>query len=69
VHVSLEALPPGTGPGAADRIDDLDQDRLDRTRFDLVVMRLDGVDDVGVLSVPAREVGADERVRPLVLMG
>ena len=42
--------------------------RADGARLDLVVVRLDRVDDVLVLAVAAGDLGADQRVAALVLM-
>ena len=65
LDVGLERLAPGAGPAAADRVGGLGEHRLDGARLDLVVVRLDGVDDVLVLAVAAGELGADDRVRAL----
>ena len=69
LHVRLEALPAGTRPAAGAGVRGLGQHRLDRLRRDLVVVRLDRVHDVLALAVLAGQVGADQRVAALDLVG
>ena len=54
LDVVLERLPRAPGPAAADRVGRLGEHRLERARLDLVVVGLDGVDDVVVLAVRGR---------------
>src|SRR3990172_7685888 len=78
VRHRLQRFPPleglihrlGGGPGraAADRVGDDGDDRLHGGRFDLLVVRLDAVDDAGVDVVAAGELGADSGVRALHVM-
>jgi len=68
MHVRLQALSACARSRPTDRVDDLDEDGFDGARLDLVVVGLDAC-TMSVLPVPAREVGAYERMRPLVLMG
>ena len=69
LDVDLEALPARPRTAAADRVGRLGQDGLHRARLDLVVMRLNGVHDVGVLAVPTGKVGTDLGMGSLGLVG
>ncbi len=69
LDVGLEALPPGAWPAAADLVGGLGEHGADGARLDLVVMRLDGMDDVLVLAVAAGDLRADQRVTALDLVG
>src|SRR3990172_7419406 len=65
LDVRLERLHPGAGPAAADRVRDLDQDRLDRPGLDLFVVGFDAVND-GVLDAEAPgKLRAEKGVRAL----
>ena len=63
--VVLERLAARAGAGAGQRVDDLDDHGLDRLGLDLVVVGLHRVRDRLGLLVAARQLAADERVRPL----
>ena len=68
LDVLLERLAAGARPRAGQRVGRLDDDGLDGLRLDLVVVGLHRVRDRLGLAVPAHEVAADERVRPLDLV-
>src|SRR6266508_1110167 len=69
LDVVLEALAPGARARSGDRIGRDQEDGLHGLRLDLVVVRLDRMDDVLRLAVAARELGRDRRVRALDLVG
>jgi hypothetical protein len=69
LHVRLNAFPPGARTTTADGVCRLHQDSFNRTHFDLVVVRLDSMHDVGMLAVLPSQIGPDDRVRPLDLVG
>ena len=68
LDVVLEALAAGARTRGRDRVRGDQQHRLDRLRLDLVVVRLDRVDDPVRLAVAPRQLRRDERVRPLDLV-
>ena len=65
----LERLAAGARAGARERVGGLDDDRLDGLGLDLVVVGLHRVGDGLGLAVPAGQLAADQRVRPLDLVG
>ena len=69
LDVGLQRLAAGAGAAAADRVGRLGQHRFEGPGLDLVVVGLDGVDDVRVLAVLAGDVRADDRVAALDLVG
>src|SRR4051794_34516429 len=69
LRVVLERLPARARAGAGERVDDLDDRRLDRLDGHLVVMRLHRVSDGLGFLVLARELAPDESVWPLDLVG
>jgi hypothetical protein len=69
LDVGLERLPAEHPVAAADRVGGLGQHRFERAHLDLVVVGLDGVHDVLVLAVAACDLGADDRVAALHLVG
>src|SRR5580704_2777617 len=69
LDVHLERLAPRAGPAAAYRVRGLGQYSLDGADIDLVVVRLDGVHHVLRLAVAAGDLGADQRVAALDLVG
>src|SRR5918992_1302373 len=69
LDVGLERLPPGAGAAAGDGVGGLGQHRLDGALLDLAVVGLDGVDDLGPLLEPAGQLGSDDGVRTLDLVG
>ena len=69
LDVHLQRLAPGARPAAAHRVRGLGEHGLDGADLDLVVVRLDGVHHVLRLTVAAGDLGADQRVAALHLMG
>jgi hypothetical protein len=69
LDVHLERLAPRARPAAAHRVRGLGQHGLDGADLDLVVVRLDGVHHVVGLAVAAGDLGADQRVAALDLVG
>src|SRR4051794_15052636 len=68
LDVLLQRLTARARAGTRERVGRLDDHGLDRLRLDLVVMGLHRVSDGLRLAVAARQVAADEGVRPLDLM-
>ena len=68
LDVLLQRVASGARARAGHRVGSLDDDRLDRSRLDLVVMGLHRVRDRLGLAVAAGDVGADQRVRALDLV-
>src|ERR687897_3265708 len=69
LDVGLERLPPRPRPAARDGVGGLGQHRLDGALLDLAVVGLDGMDDLGPLLEPAGQLGPDDGVRALDLVG
>src|SRR5919198_5256659 len=69
LDVGLQALAPRPRPAARDPVGDLRDHRLDRSLLDLAVVRLDAVDDLWGLLHPPGDLGPDDRVRALDLVG
>src|ERR1700761_6890456 len=69
LDVGLQRLPPGPGPPAADRGGGVGQHGFDGAGLDLVVVGLDRVDDVVSLAVTPGDLGPDQRVAALDLVG
>jgi hypothetical protein len=57
-HVCFERLAAGTGTSTRHRVGGLGQHRFDRARLDLIVVRLDRVDDLRTLAVTAGDIRA-----------
>ena len=68
-HVALQHLAPGARSGAGERVGRIDQRRQDGLRLHFFVVCGDGVDHLRRLAVLARDVGADDGVRALDLVG
>ena len=68
LDVVLHHLAPRAGPPAGDRVRRRDDERFDRLRLLLVVVRGDGVDDPGRPAEPLGDLRADQGVRPLDLV-
>src|SRR5829696_7014782 len=69
LDVGLEGLAAGPWPAAGDGVGGLGEHGLDGALLDLAVVGLDGVDDLGPLLEPAGQLGPDDGVRPLDLVG
>src|SRR2546426_3442715 len=68
LDVGLERLATSARPAATYAVGDLRQHRVDRPLLHLAVMRLDAMDDLGILLHAAGDLGADDRVRSLHLV-
>src|SRR5215217_4901763 len=69
LDVGLQGLAPRPGAAAGDGVGGLGEHGLDGALLDLAVVGLDGVDDLGPLLEPAGQLGPDDGVRSLDLVG
>src|SRR5215212_6728193 len=69
LDVGLEGLAAGPWSAAGDGVGGLGEHGLDGALLDLAVVGLDGVDDLGPLLEPAGQLGPDDGVRALDLVG
>ena len=62
LDVRLDAFPPSARTATADGVGRLHENSLNGAYLDLVVVRLDGMHDIGMLTVLASQIGTDDRV-------
>ena len=68
LHVGVQRLLAGAGAGGGDGVGGLDEHVDDGVGLHIVVMGLDGVDDLGALAEATGQIGADDGVAALDLV-